>query len=129
MIHNAGEFAVEKYELIAKDQRIHGVVRVLDDEVVRIVTAAQPRVMARSSIIRPTPHIDNSPGGSHSVHTDAGVVLNPSLQSFGPSYDGLPADLIDLSAAIPDVAWSPALADEIGWDWGAFSQLFVEAPV
>ncbi len=115
--------------MIAKDQRIHGVVRVLDDEVVRIVTAAQPRVMARSFIIRPASHVDDSPGGSHAVHNDAGVALNPSLQEFGPSYEGLPADLIDLSVAIPDVAWSPALADEIGWDWGAFSQLFVEAPI
>ena len=129
LIHNAGEFAVEKYERIAKDQRIHGVLRVLDDEVVRIVTAAQPRVMARSSSIRPTSLVDNSPGGSHSVHRDAGVALNPPLQGFGQSYDGLPADLIGLSAAIPDVAWSPALADEIGWDWGAFGQLFVEPPI
>ncbi len=121
--------AVEKYERIAKDQRIHGVVQLLDKEVVRIVTAAQPTAMARSSI-RPTPHVDNSPSSNlHPLHEDVNVALNQSPQAFGQSYGGLSADLMNLSAAIPDVAWSPALADEIGWDWGDFSQLFTEPPI
>jgi hypothetical protein len=134
LIHNAGEFAVERYERIAKDRRIHGVVQLLDKEVIRIVTAAQPKVMARSSIIRPTSHVDNSTSSSHSAH-DAEMALNQSPQGFGQSYGGVSTDLMNFTPAIPmpmdipDVAWSPALADEIGWDWGDFSQLFAEPSI
>lgn len=134
-MHNAGEFAVEQYERIAKDSRVHGIVQLLDKEVMQTVAAAQPKAMARSSIPRPSSHIGNCPGSSHSTHNNAGVDLNQSPQGFNQSYGGLSTDLMDLSTAIstpmriPDVAWSPALADEIGWDWGDFGQLFTETPV
>jgi hypothetical protein len=135
LIHNAGEFAVEKYERISKDTRVHGIVQLLDNEVIRIVTAAQPRAMARSSIARPSSQMDSSPDCSRSAHNGAGVALNQPALGFSQGYGGLSSDLMDLPTAasmpmqIPDVAWSPALADEIGWDWGDFSQLFTEAPV
>ena len=137
-MHNAGEFAVEAYERIAKDKRAHGIVQLLQNEVIRIVAAAQPKVMARSSITRLSSHIDNSnsPGRSYSTHSDdAAFALNQSPQGFSQSYGGLSTELMDLSTAISmpmqisDVAWSPALADEIGWDWGDFSQLFTEPPI
>ncbi|KAK3901146.1 hypothetical protein C8A05DRAFT_35190 [Staphylotrichum tortipilum] len=141
LIHNAGEFAIEKYERIAKDQRIHGVVQLLDNEVTRIVAAAQPKATARlPSIAVPTSRIiDDSPAAhsSNTVHNrGAGVTLDQPRQGFGQAYGGLPADLLDLPAGIamppmqmPDDAWSPMLADEIGWDWGDFSQLFAERPI
>jgi hypothetical protein len=134
LIHNAGEFAVEKYESIAKDKRAaQGIVQVLDKEVIRIVAGAQPRAMERSSITRPSSHIGNSPGRSHIAHHDAGAALNHSPQGLSQSDGGVATDLMDLSMAISmpmriaDDAWSPALADEIGWDWGDFSQLFTES--
>ncbi len=131
LIHNAGELAVEKYEKIAKDHRIHGVLQLLDNEVIRIVTAAQPKVVERSSIIRPSPQIGNSPGSSHLGQRAPGVTLNQS-PGFGQSYGGLSADFMNLATGMPmpmeiaDVAWSPALADEIGWDWGDFLPLYSE---
>ena len=104
--------------------------QLLDNEVIRIVTAAQPKAMARSSITtRPSSQIDNSPGRSHFVHNDVCDALTQPPPGFNPSYGSLPTDLMHLSTGIPDVAWSPALADEIGWDWGDFSQLFTEAPI
>ncbi|KAK4041451.1 hypothetical protein C8A01DRAFT_45410 [Parachaetomium inaequale] len=135
LIHNAGEFAIEKYERVAKDKRVHGIVQLLDNEVIRIVAAAQPNVMARSSIARPSSQVDNSPSCSHPAHNGAGVALSQLSPGFSQSYSGLSSDLLDPSIAIsmpmqiPEVAWSPALADEIGWDWGDFSQLFTENPI
>ena len=138
-MHNAGEFAVEAYETIAKDKRVHGIVQLLQNEVIRIVAAAQPNVMARSSITRLSSHISdnlNSPSRSYSTHNDdAAFALNQPPQGFSQSYGGFSTELMDLFTAIsmpmqiPDVAWSPALADEIGWDWGDFSQLFTETPI
>jgi hypothetical protein len=134
LIHNAGEFAIEKYESIAKDKRaVQGIVQLLDKEVIRIVAGAQPRAMARSSITRPSSQIGNSPGRSHTLHHDAGVALNHFSQGLSQNDGGVTTDLMDLSMAISmpmriaDDAWSPALADEIGWDWGDFSQLFTES--
>lgn len=110
--------------------------QLLDNEVMKIIAAAQPRVMERSSpLTRRSSHLDHSPGHSHSAQRDDGIALTRSPQGFGQGYDGLGAELMNLSAAmpmpmsIPDVAWSPALADEIGWDWGDFGQLFTEQPM
>ena len=135
MIHNAGEFAVEKYERIAKDKRVHGIVHLLDNEVMRIVAAAQPKIMARASITGPSSHIDDSPAPSHPADRDAGVSLQHSPRRISQGDGDLSAELMNLSREIPmpmgmpDIAWSPALADEIGWDWGDFSQLFAEPPI
>ncbi|AEO69968.1 uncharacterized protein THITE_115282 [Thermothielavioides terrestris NRRL 8126] len=150
LIRTAGDFAVEKCELIAQDQRVRGIVQLLDSEVLRIVAAAQPPAARRASSItdgRLSSHSsldnNNSPAGGgrsasrcESYNDSSGVVLNQSASSQGFSADGggglSSTGLMELSAempmsmAIPDVAWSPSLADEIGWDWGDFSQLFSE---
>ncbi|KAL2126438.1 hypothetical protein VTI74DRAFT_922 [Chaetomium olivicolor] len=135
LIHNAGEFAVEKYESIAKDKRrVQGIVQLLENEVIRIVAAAQPKVMARSSTTGTSSDVDNFTGRSHSTD-NAGVASNQSPQAFSQGYGSMSTHLMDLSTAISmpmpvlDVAWSPALADEIGWDWGDFSQLFTGPPI
>jgi hypothetical protein len=111
---------------------VQGIVQLLETEVIRTVAAAQPKVTARKSIIGPSSRADDSPGRANHTHNDASVALNEGLQGFSHGYGNLPADLADLSTAmaipmpVPDVAWSPELADQIGWDWGDFSQLFTE---
>jgi hypothetical protein len=91
--------------------------------------------VARSSVARPASHIDDTPGPSRSAENDAGLSLHHSPRGPGQSYGDLATELMNLPATIsmpmgmPDIAWSPALADEIGWDWGDFSQLFTEAPI
>jgi hypothetical protein len=134
LIHNAGEFAVEKYESIAKDKRaVERIVQLLDREVTEIVAAAQPRLMERSAIIRPSSHIGNSSGQSHTTQNDVNLVLNHFPQELNQNCGGATTDPMNLSTAMAmpmpnaDDAWSPALADEIGWDWGDFSQLFTRS--
>jgi len=69
------------------------------------------------------------------MHSDAIAVVNQAPQGLCQNGSAVLTDLMDpytaVSMAVPmaDVAWSPALADEIGWDWGDFSQLFTEAPI
>lgn len=98
------------------------------------MTAAQPKVTERSFIARPASQFNNSPVSSDHVYRAPGS-LNPSPPGFGQVYGGLSADLVNLSTSMPmpmeslDVAWSPALADEIGWDWGDFLPLFSEPPI
>jgi len=99
------------------------------------VTAAQPKVIERASIARGVTQFNNSPVSLHHADRAPGMSLNPSPPRFGHTDSGLSADLMNLSTSMPmameslDVAWSPALADEIGWDWGDFLPLFSEPPI
>jgi hypothetical protein len=134
LIRNAGQFAVERYE--RKDKRVQEIVQLLENEVMRTVAAAQPKVTARKSIAGSLSHVDNSPGRSHSVHGDAGVALSQTPQGFGHStYGSLSADLADLATArampmqVPDVAWSPELGGSDRMGLGGFQSVIYGATI
>ncbi|CAI4219721.1 unnamed protein product [Parascedosporium putredinis] len=107
LIHNAGDFALEYYERFG----------------------AQTKVQAEDHC--PDPDGTSSPSSSSSIipNTPSSVSQQTPLGVTHVLPD-LPPGILEMQAGVPmtmpDIAWSPALADEIGWDWGDFSLLFTE---
>lgn len=110
--------------------------QLLDNEMLRIVGAAQPRIIMAQPPSAPgiTPcsyATDTSPEGRSASAVDIHPPPPAVSQGYGGGVSGAmlglsAADPVPTQMQMPDVAWSPALADEIGWDWGDFGQLFVE---
>ena len=70
--------------------------------------------------------------GSNAQSMQGTGALEHSPQAPSHVFSNISTEMLDMSVAagipmpMPDIAWSPALADEIGWDWGDFSLLFTE---
>ncbi|KAH8602377.1 fungal-specific transcription factor domain-containing protein [Bisporella sp. PMI_857] len=125
LIHNAADFARAQYEKFTSNRKLHHVLQVLDQRVNHIISAAKSQAAQQSSVSQGARNSETSPSSVHSVENRTfNVETAPSFMTVPQAQQSA---LVD-STAIPlgDVAWSPSLADEIGWDWGDFSQLFNE---
>lgn len=86
----------------------------------RVMEQAQPLTVERSrnrqTSSSNSQRVGVSPG--HSVTGDYTSVQSPYMIAPGSSAP------MAFSMSLPDATWSPELADEIGWDWGDFGQLY-----
>lgn len=128
LLHNAAEFAEEQYSKFHKDQNLQTVVRSLTDQVARTVQIAQGKSGERRNRTAVVGGFNGMNPASSSLAPGGNPA--PALPGLGGSASTAVAGSGDVTmgdvgaVAFHDIAWYPALADEIGWDWGDFSQLF-----
>lgn len=128
LLHNAAEFAEEQYSKFHKDQNLQTVVRSLTDQVARTVRIAQGKPGERRNRTVVAGGFNGMSPESSSLAP--GGIPAPALSGLGGPASTAVTGSGDVAiggvgaVAFHDIAWPPALADEIGWDWGDFSQLF-----
>ena len=127
-MHNAADFAEEQYSKFHKDQNLQSVVRRLTDQVAHAVQIAQVKTGDRRSRTAVTAEAEKT--NPESLSLASGGIPAPGLPGLGNTASIALNGSGDMNmggfgdVSFHDIAWSPALADEFGWDWGDFSQLF-----